>query len=70
MSVNRLLYMQTNIKNCRLLKLCIKIIYIFFVKSLILKETIFTYSLALIYINVICQLSKKINICIKISYNI
>ena len=70
MSVNRLLYMQTNIKNCPILKLCIKIIYIFFVKSLILKETIFTYSLALIYINAIYQLSKKINICIKISYNI
>ena len=70
MSVNRLLYMKTNIKNCRLLKLCIKISCIFFVKSLILKETIFIYSLALIYINVICQLSKKINICIKISYNI
>ena len=70
MSVNRLLYMKTNIKNCRLLKLCIKISCIFFVKSLILKETIFTYSLALIYINAIYQLSKKINICIKISYNI
>ena len=66
----RTLYMKTNIKNCRLLKLCIKIIYIFFVKSLILKETIFMYSLALIYINAIYQLSKKINICIKISYNI
>lgn len=70
MSVNRLLYMKTNIKNCPILKLCIKISCIFFVKSLILKETIFIYSLALIYINVICQLSKKINICIKISYNI
>ena len=70
MSVNRLLYMKTNIKNCPILKLCIKIIYIFFVKSLILKETIFMYSLALIYINAIYQLSKKINICIKISYNI
>ena len=70
MSVNRLLYMKTNIKNCPILKLCIKISCIFFVKSLILKETIFMYSLALIYINAIYQLSKKINICIKISYNI
>ena len=67
---NRLLYMKTNIKNSPILKLCIKISCIFFVKSLILKETIFMYSLALIYINAIYHLSKKINICIKISYNI
>ena len=59
MSVNRLLYMKTNIKNCPILKLCIKISCIFFVKLLILKETIFTYLLALIYIGAIYQVSKK-----------
>jgi len=51
--------MQTNIKNCPILKLCIKISCIFFVNSLILKETIFIYLLALIYIGAIYQVSKK-----------
>ena len=55
----RTLYMKTNIKNCPILKLCIKISCIFFVKSLIIKETIFIYLLALIYIGAIYQVSKK-----------
>jgi hypothetical protein len=59
MSTNRLLYMKTNIKNCPILKLCIKISCIFFIKSLILKETIFIYLLALIYIGAIYHVSKK-----------
>ena len=59
MSTNRLLYMKTNIKNCPILKLCIKISCIFFIKSLILKEIIFIYLLALIYIGAIYQVSKK-----------